>query len=417
VPQSADLKTAPPEARRRPPLRHDTLAALQRSAGNAAVSRLLARQPLDVLTPPATRPQSNASYIGDDPLAQARSMPPAEPSPVERELLAELRNQTRFRAGLCFTKYVDAAAELKQEHAAADAAPSFLGTLIDLAVGALAPGLAGLVLKPLREELKSMASKVIERVIKDADRQIQNYMAADSLVEKLLSNEARAANVWQGLKAGWANAAAPPGLAVGPMLDLFAEEFSVYLDGLTDHLAGMPAADQVGAYAMFDPHKATKHYYKLEIENLIGQHQELAKRGVVWLEVYGIKRLALVRYESAYYGYAFVRWVPTESWEAARATVHDDEVFAARGEYVLGRHKGDVGGVTAPWAGERYAEIPVHGRPHLAKVKASETREYTFVSWVSPEDELFARSQARLQFEGLSEIKEGALPNLPEPPQ
>jgi hypothetical protein len=416
VPHRARPETAPLHAPRPPQPQPDALLALQRGAGNAAVSRLLSRQPADVFQLPSKQPD-NASHIGDDPLAQARSMPPAEPTPVERELLAELRGRVRFRAGLCFTKYAEAAAELKQEHAAADAAPSFMETLIDLAVGALAPGLVGFVLKPLREELKTIASAAIERLVKDGDRQIQAYMAADSLVEKLLANEARSANAWQALKSAWVKSNVPPGMAVGPMLDAFVEEFSVYLDALSDHLAGMPAADQVGAYVMFDPHKATKHLYKLQIENLLHQHQEIARDQVVWLEWYGRRRLAIVTWEKGYADayWRFVRWVSDETWDAALATGPGGP-FAPDRQFIPGRHAGSVFGVTAPWVGERFAEITVHGRPHMAKVQAKGVTENEFISWVDPADEVFARSQADLQYGGITRIKEGALPALPPPP-
>ncbi len=428
MPQRARADIAPLHAPRPPRPQPDALLELQRGAGNAAVSRLLARQPAALQLPPEQR-RDNASHAGDDPLEQLRSMPPAEPTPVERELLAELRGKTRFRAGMCFTKYVEAVAELKQEHAAAEAAPNFMDTLIDLAVGALAPGLVGLVLKPLREELKTFASAAIERMVKDGDRQVQAYMAADSLVEKLLSDEARAANAWQGLKQAWGKSNMPPGMAVGPMLDAFVEEFSVYLDGLSDHLAGMPAPDQVGAYAMFDPHKATKHIYKLQISNLVRQHQEIAGDEVVWLDAFGVKpRLAIVHVAS--YEAHFVRWVSDETWDAALAqgrAQHSGRapnplapegipVYGTHEDFDSRRHLGEVNGVKAPWEGERYAEIMVRGRPHMAKVRAGFAAGYTFLSWVDPAEEIFARSQAGLQYGGITRIKEGELPALPAPP-
>ncbi len=413
MPQRARSDIAPLDAPRLPQPQPDALLALQRGAGNAAVTQLLARQPADAFQLPAKQP-GNASYTGDDPLKQFHSMPAAEPTPVEREFLAEVRNETRFRAGMCFAKYSEAASELKQEHAAADAAPSLMETLIDLAVGALAPGLVGLVLKPLRAELKTFASAAIERLVKDGDRQIQAYMAADSLLDKLLADEARAANAYQGLKLLWGKPNVPPGMAVGPMLDAFVEEFSVYLDGLSNHLAGMPAADQIGAYAMFDPRKATKHLYKLQIDNLVKQHQEIARDEAVWIELYGVRRLALVRNEA--YQLNFVRWVSDETWDAARSDVRYGGALAPRGEYIPGRHKGEVNGVKPPWEGERYAEITVHGRPHMAKVRADSASAYTFLSWVDPADEIFARSQAGFQFGGITRINEGALPDLPSPP-
>ena len=355
----------------------------------------------------------------------------------EKEFLAELRGKTRFRAGLCFTKYVDAAREVKAEKTATTpASPTLLDLLIDLAVGSLAPGFANFVLTPLRNELKAIAGLAIERIAKNSDNQEAHYLKAEALVDKYIDNAALSAQAWTALKGLWGPSEVRASGSVGELLDGFIEEFSVYLDDLSGKLASLSPADQLGAYAAFEPKKATKSFYKRQITDLVEQHQALDKAAappresgalgfedaeqIVIVHAFGVSRPAIVnpaerRDDVA--PYTFVRWVSDEMAERAKARgaeqtgiskdggqvrTHVGLVSVADSEsYRPDRDAGVVLGVSAPWQGRQYAEIVDGERVRIANVEIDADRSPRFISWVEPADEHYARAKGERQFGGL----------------
>jgi hypothetical protein len=424
------------------PVSPAAVIALQRSAGNAKVANLL-RQPVEPSRIPPeltlkTPRNPYQSYPGDDPLAPVVEFPkPLEPA--EKEFLAEMRGKTRFRANMCFTKYADAAQEIKQEYAKKQSSPGFLEQLIELAVGSLAPGLVAFALAPLRNELKSIASLAIEKVVKDGDKAVSTYMSAEKLVDKYLDDKDRAGDAVKGLKAAWGATNVRPDQPVGPMLDGIVQEFSEYLDGISEKLATMSPAEQVGAYAAFDPKKATKHYYKRLIEDLVKDSKMLtgaAEPGtgslhldreiIVEVEAYGVRELAIVSEHvgGAAYGnwYDFKRWVPPESRETAKTLGHGQEtglqLTAGAEWYQRGRHSRFIKGLPAPWEGEQYVEMVVKGKPRLAKMQMDIHKPKKFIEWVAPEDELYARGKGERQYGfGLRRFDEREFPVPPPPPR
>jgi hypothetical protein len=428
-----------------PALGPATVLALQRSAGNAKVANLL-RQPAGIepsRIPPelVLKPQNRNPYQSHpgDPIGKEVVMPPKPPDAAELAMLAELRDKTRFRASMCFTKYSAAAAEVKQAYAKKESSPGFLASLIELAVGSLAPGLVGIVLAPLRNELKEIASVVIDKAVKDGDKAIKGYMGAEALIDKYLANEDRAGDAWKGLKAAWGATNVRPDQPVGPMLDGVVEEFSIYLDGISEKLAGMSPTDQLGAYLLFDPKKASKHYYKRQIEDLVKQNVMLNEAAehedssfgyhvdreiIVEVESWGVREFAIVsdhaggRAYGAYYD--FKRWVAPEARDTARALAATQqtglELTAGDEWFQRGRHSRWIKGLKAPWEGEQYVEMVVKGRPHLAKVKMGVTKPEKFIEWVAPEDEHYARGRGERQYKfGLRRFDEKEFP-VPPPP-
>ncbi len=439
------------------------ILSLQCSAGNAAVASLLREVSAVPDFGPAQGPVRKPTMI-DDPGPQ-----PAGMDHAEKAFFAELRSMTRARTSVCFSKYQQAAMEIKKEHEDKQSGPGFLEQLIDLAVGALAPGFVGFVLDPLREELKSIASLAIERAVDDADRQVKTYLKAERLVAKHLADEDRAGQAWKVLKGAYQSNVRPD-QPVGTMLDDFVQEFSVYLDEISDKLAGKSGADQLAAYTAFDPKKATKDYYKRQIEDLLMWHQSLARvaereKGdefykdkdyteilgdrLVMLESRGVKELAIVtktprkvvRPSPSRPGdwgpgneslptAMFVAWVPKDMRSTAKELGEGQEiglrVVAGEDAFDAKRHKIIVVDVKAPSEGVQYAEIMVRGRPRLAQVTVESGEHPIFGGWVEPRDAHYARAKGERQHSGISRITDsemirvGATPvpvgSLPPPP-
>ena len=351
-----------------------------------------------------------------------------------------MRGKTRFRANMCFTKYADAAQEIKQEYAKKQSSPGFLEQLIELAVGALAPGLVALALAPLRNELKSIASLAIERVVKDGDKAVSTYMSAEKLVDKYLDDKDRAGDAVKGLKAAWGASNVRPEQPVGPMLDGVVQEFSEYLDGISEKLATMSAGRADRRLRAFDPKKATKHYYKRLIEDLVKAKQDALRRvraghgqppprsrdhrrgrglrgpgagdrlrarrrrGVrqlVRLQALGPARVARARRRRS----------GTARRPGCRST-------AGAEWYQRGRHARFIKDLKAPWEGEQYVEMVVKGKPRLAKMQMDIHKPKKFIEWVAPEDELYARGRGERQYGfGLRRFDEREFPVPPPPPR
>ena len=138
---------------------HAAILALQRSAGNAAVARMLHRWPMKI--------PDLSGYV------------PVDPG-VEREWTAELRRQAGNRMDKAFVKYAQAVQTIKEEMAAKKARPSLIAELVAVALGALAPGLSGMVVARLKAGLRPVAEAAIQNFGE------QTALAAEQIVDHYL---------------------------------------------------------------------------------------------------------------------------------------------------------------------------------------------------------------------------------------
>ena len=429
---------------RAPGARPQLILALQRSAGNAAVARQLARAPGagSLLGPAPPHPAGHVSHMGDDPLDELDALPPV-PSKVEQEVeqrrlqaekafLGELRNKTRAGATLCAKNYSVAVVDLKAEHKEQEAKPGLLGQLIELAVGALAPALAGFVAGRLSEELKTLAAAAIEQIGGSAETEIRRYLTADRFVSWIEEKaKDQGSEAIKALGEAWGRSTVSPELPVAEMLNKFDEEFTAYAYGISEKMDGMSPAAQIAAHTAFDPTKSTSAFYKLQISDLLKENDELkavahsrmGTQRIVWLDAFGTSRLAVVSVGEQTGEYRFARWVPVEAWDSAEALgatqMSGIEQVAAPEFFNPFRHKATVAGVKPPWAGEQYAELVIHGTPRLAKVVLDEQGVPTsFVSWVDADQEAYARAKGAHQYGGIRRIDENTiswLAHLPAP--
>ena len=421
--------------RRAPAAGPELILALQRGAGNAAVARLLARAPdagaLLGHAPP--RRDVHASHVDDDPLDELDALPPV-PSKVEQEVeqrrlqaekefLAELRSKARAGATLCAKNYSIAVVDLKAEHAEHEAKPGLLGQLIELAVGALAPALAGFVAGRLSEELKTLAAVAIEHIGGSAETEIQRYLTADRFVSWIEEKaKDQGSEAIKALGEAWGKSTVNPELPVAAMLDKFDEEFTAYAYGISEKMDKMSPPAQIAAHTAFDPTKSTSAFYKLQIGDLLKENDELkavahspmSRERIVWLDAFGTSRLAVIAVGELDMKYSFERWVPVESWDSAEALgatqMFGIEQVAAPEFFNPFRHKATVAGVKPPWAGEQYAELVIGGAPQLAKVVLNEEgMPSSFVSWVDADQENYARAKGARQYGGIRRIDENTV--------
>jgi hypothetical protein len=212
---------------------HAAILALQRSAGNAAVTRMLHRWPMKM--------PDLSGYTQLDPA-------------VEREWTAELRRQAGNRMDKAFVKYAQAVQTIKEMTAAKKAEPSLIAELVAVVLGALAPGLSGMVVARLKAGLRPVA----ETVIKNFGE--QTGLAAEQIVDHYLRLDMPTATA--GAKAfftavtasagpgpdgspplGGANghrrAPSPRAIGVPELLLTFSQQFSVYLTRLDEALGTM----------------------------------------------------------------------------------------------------------------------------------------------------------------------------------
>jgi hypothetical protein len=189
---------------------------------------------------------------------------------------------------------------------------------------------------------------------------------------------------------------------------------------------------------MFDPAKASKHYYKRRVEDLLAETQDLVhaasdrsdsrlggEQRIVLVEAYGRTAPAVVISGG---GVAmFQHWVASDVADTARdlGKAQDKGKYQAKGLLVVApketfdpaRHSERVVDLKPPWEGEQYAEVLHHGGSHLAKVTLDAAKQPTFVAWVGKDDEFYARAKGQEQFEGLLLLNDselgGTLPPLP----
>lgn len=363
--------------------------------GNQAFTALM-RQPVAIppeltLKPPPQLPHSPAP-------PDATSF--VEPA-VEREWTAELRRQAGNRMDRAFTKYVSAIGKVRTEMKDKKAEPSLLEQLLLIAVGSLAPGVAGMVLSRFRDELKSIASLAIDKALKNTDTAVKAYMKAEELVDKYIALDGDKAK--EGVGAMLALMKAPVGAApvagagTGPvaaeaLLDQFTQDFSVYIQNLDQKIGSLDRAGVLGVWAAFDANVVTEAFYVAQIKDLVKMHEEIGKAvadstkgwggttfdmdAIVMLEAWGTVAPAYVHYHPGSVAafrrghWDFLKWVPAEMAATAIAAGQSQPQslragktlnglpYAKAGEPFLGSGLAILGHIDDPAKeGDRVAEV------------------------------------------------------------
>jgi hypothetical protein len=411
-------------------------------------NKLEASTPADTAELEADR-AANA-MVSDQPAAIAGAMVlarkiqrqelPAKPSTsatdqaIEREFLAELRRLAGNAMLAAFTNYSMAADEVKAEMKDKEARPTLLDTLIDLAVGALVPGAANLVINRVRGSLKLIATTAIGKYVKDADTAASAYQKADDLLEKLKLDDGKAQAGYKLLMGAMkptsvpgpngppAPTSGPPPtggalpvggtgtVKVGGLIDAFQQNFAVYRQSLDAKLSGLDENALVGVYAAFDANVVTKSLYAQQIRDLVKMHEEINKAAadegpidrerIIMLSAWGITQPAIISYDAGVLlmrkdHWRFVKWVeepmiPTaiaagQSQEGGLKTVAAGQAYGGSGLPILGH-------IDKPKVeGRKVVQVDMWGKERLCWVKLAGDSTAEFVGWVAPDEESFAR--------------------------
>lgn len=467
-----DRAEAPPSAQ--PEV--ESLLALQRNAGNAAVAAAMrapapgARGGPQVARWPWSFGEAGPIVMGFNP-----------PDPaVEREWTAELRRQAGNRMDKAFVKYAQAIETIKEEMAKKKARSTLLEELFAVALGVLAPGLAGLVLSRFKGALSSVAKTALQNAPKAGEHA---GMAVEELVDHFLAVDTP--HAIDGVKAlfeqlkkkpdpvaggpGPEPSAPPPlggeapvggpgrSMSVPELLVQFSEQFSVYLGRLDRGLGTMDRASVLGVWAAFDETRVTHDLYAAQIRDLVKQHEEIAeyaaddregafgdaldRRRIVMLEAYGVRRPALLEFhpgsaiamKKSYW--SFVKWVPPELTDTAKSAGaaqgykpawggprHEIGLAEAKaGEpFPKGNAFGSIpiqGNIDDPQSeGERIVELELFGKVRLARVDVTGDGG-SFLGWIPAKDEPFGRVKGERQPGGIGRMEPKKLSNVPTYPQ
>lgn len=358
--------------------------------------------------------------------------------------ISEIRRQSAFRMSLAYTKYRAAIQTVQTEMDKKEAQPTLLEQLISLAIGALAPGIAGAFLPRIRDGLKGVASTVIGTVLKGKDETAINaYIKAEALADKYIDLDGKTAK--DGYLALLENArknatTVAPGtgkpLPAKQLLLQFSEAYSQELDRINAQIGQTEdRAALMGVYAAFDPTVATEGVYVSQIRDLVSKHEEIVKyaanetagpfsnafdyRRIIMLEAYNVKKPALIEYSpisimaSKKDYWKFIKWVSPEVENTAIAagkTQEEGSNFKKQiglQEAKAGEPYGSSfdlpiqGHIDNPISeGDRIVEIDAWARIRLCHVKV-EGDGGKFISWISPDDEAFARIQGGRQPGGI----------------
>jgi hypothetical protein len=419
--------------------------ALQQSAGNAAVARLLARQPQGgtATQPPVQTPQptqaagTHAALIND----------PA----VDRQSETSLRGAARGAMGMAYTDFTNACQDVKAQRAAASAQPTLVEQLASIMIGALAPGMAGVVLTVVRSRLMEVAEGVITIAIRQGNPALLPGQTAESartdvtaaareLVEKWITVDGAQAQA--GLRA-FAQTAAPPAGAAPPgdgapipvpeLIDQFERNYRQQILQAQLQIEGLSRAQGLGVFAAYA--RVDRHYYMAQINSLVNQHEELARAAddpgtrpfggidtqkIVLFEAYGVRRPAILEYDVGAFmvrrsHWKFKKWVSDEMLDTATAVGNAQRVATVGGG-------SRVAGMEVVQAGQPYPIIPVQGHipelgvegervvrtdawghPRLAYANV-QGQNATFVRWVPQNEVTFAQIQGERHRGGINLI-------------
>ena len=382
------------------------IAALQRTAGNAAVARLLAREP--------AAPGEPAPPVGAiDPI-------------VDTLWTAELRRQAGTRIGMVFSKFGDAVVELRGEFADRDAEPALGEQLVLAAVGALLPGAIGLTIAHLQKQLKSFALELIKTRPKVGE--ILTEERVEEVVDAYVALDA--ADAEQGIRDYLTQGPMPPSgplgtpVPIGELLDATIDAVHEREEARDTALAGMLRGPLTGVWAQFSARNTSISYFKAQIRDLVAKHEAIAQvaapgsgyggidfEQIVMLDAFGEVNPAVIRiqpsggiWRSQRTHFVFKEWVSPEMRKAAfeagqrqqggMQTITPETPVAPTGVPLQG-HIDDP-----RTEGARIVELDTTSGARLAKVDVEGTGG-TFIAWVSATDEAFARAQGNAQPGGI----------------
>ncbi len=389
----------------------------------------------------------------------------ANDAAIEREFEIELRREAGGRLSRAYTSFSNAAKLVRDEVKEKEAEPSLVETLLEVAVGALAPGLVGLATKPLQGMLSSFAARAIERVVKDPTTQVSTYLKADDLIKKLDLDGEKAKAGYKALAGSLKKAAASaespadPGTADAPLpitnngkpmkvsalIDMFTKRFNVYIDGVDVALGGMKKEGLLGVFATFDPKVANQDLYAAQIRDLVKKHEEVRRftdgalmggglsgknegyRRIVMLGAWGVTQPALITHvrtslvASTKGHWHFEKWVEDDMIDTAVAAGKTqpgglETVYAGK-PYQGGFGLPILGHIDNPKTeGHRILQVGSWGKIRLCYAKYTDTPSAEFIAWVAPNDESFARVKAERQG-GLKSVPESIFKKVPPRPE
>lgn len=387
-----------------------------------------------------------------------RSVPDGVDAAADTAWILEIRRQSAFRMSLSYTKYRAAISTIQEEMDKKQAQPTLLEQLISLAIGSLAPGIAGAFLPRIRDGLKGVASTVIGAVLKGKDEAAINaYIKAEALADKYIDLDGKTAK--DGYLALLDNArkhatTLAPGtgksLPAKQLLIQFSEAYSQELDQINAKIGqSEERAALMGVYAAFDPAVATEGVYVAQIRDLVSKHEEIVKYAanetagafsnafdyhrIIMLEAYNVKKPALIEYSPISIAaskkdyWKFIKWVsPEVEGTAIAAGKTQEEGSNFKKQIGLQEVKADdpydssfglpiQGHIDNPISeGDRIVEIDAWGKLRLCHVKV-EADGGKFISWIGPDDEAFARIEGGRQPGGLIRMNADKIKDKKQP--
>ena len=434
---------------------------LASTLGNQAFMAVL-RQPVQI-PPELTLKPPPDPYQGPFSPAPRDTHSFVEPA-VEREWTAELRRQAGNRMDRAFTKYSNAITRVREELKDKKAESSLLEQLLLVAVGALAPGVAGMVLAKFKDELKVVASLALDKGLGNTDTAVKAYMKAEELVDKYIALDGDKAKAGLGSLLTAMKASAGPVMGgsgpstegsvptggqapvggggmtdVPKMLEQFSQTFSVYIQNLDQKLGTLDRAGVLGVWAAFDANVVTEAFYMAQIKDLVKMHEELGKvvadptRGfggsthdydmVIMLEAWGTVAPAYVRYHPGSLAaftrghWDFNKWVPAEMASTAIAAGATQKQalgskktlnglpYAKAGEPFAGTGLAILGHIDNPQKeGERVAEVS--GKLAYVQVGFDGTKLIRYVEGGEAE---YAKIKGQRQPGGIDKIEAASL--------
>lgn len=389
---------------------------------------------------------------------------------IEKDFFLEMRIRAegRMRSGLAM--YLVAAENVKAEVKEKEAHPSFVETLFEMAVGMLGAGVANFVISKFVPEFSSVASTVIGKYVKDGDKAVSMYATADDFLKKLAVSDGAALAGYKLLidtvkpktvpggvgptaatdgptPIGGAPAVGGKGLVkTGKLIDLFQNNFAVYVDQMAARLSSMNIDGVLGVYAAFDPKVVTKEVYAAQVRDLVKKHEEMndyakadgvgyngadSKR-IVMLDAWGVVRPAYIhRGNNVGHG-----GIGLESFEFDVHWVFDKWVEEGMASSAIAAGQAQPGGLTRAVVGQPYdgggpirghidnpktegqriVEVNSWGRVRLCWAKVLDNPIAEFISWIPEAEEAFARVKGA-QLGGIKRWEESQFKKIPPRPE
>jgi hypothetical protein len=377
--------------------------------------------------------RSHGAIVWRDPKKTTQSAP--SPASLEEKISAifenqvksDIANQARSRVLLCVMTFLDAVnntiRKVGDDEKALKESPPLLSMITEMALGALIPGGAGLVLGPLKNIIKGVASAALNKAIKsnaiDETEAIKAYLEVDKKIDEL-AQKVGDASAKKLISA--TTTQQKPGLSSGVYKQGANEDFLVGLkmqmqksaQAITDSLGTRSLEEITAIWAAYDVSKNTQGMFEGQIRERLASYKELkggAGKNLWYLDIWGGHRLCVltstplsgVAFQKE--TFSFVRYVPPEEQEmaigAAGGVIPTFDLAAHRPggkEYNLSVFTGHI---PQPEVETSFiAEVNAWGGPHLAYV-AVVAGVARFVRWVSPEQVEWERKKGESQPTGL----------------